>query len=250
MGSTYKQTMPVVCLSLWLWACNSSNDAPANLTGGVADPGVPADGAVASDATLSAEAGGENPASTGAIDGSGGNTGGALPDGVGTTSGGSEIVGAEPIRVMQGEWATGCLEVGPLFRQQTLSVIGARMLMEFSAYSDQECTTPASLGPVIDGATVQRSATTVPTGETRSVLLGDATEVNFYFEQSTVDNKPLTNDSFPGRENYLEKIVYGLVLVDGDVLYFGDSDIVGYDGNSAQTRPISLNTLFQHNRVP
>jgi len=210
------QLMLVACLSLIIGACSSSNGASPTQSDGA----------------------------------SGGDTGGDVLNGVSTTGGGTNIVGAAPVPEMQGEWGTGCLQRDSIFSQTTLSVVGARVLMELSAFSDQACTEPVLLGEVINGSTTQRHATTVPTGTTRRVSLGDAIEVNIHYEQGTVDNKPLTTSEFPGREEYLEKIEYDIVLVDGDALYFGDTKLDGYAGDSAQTRPISLNTLAIFNRLP
>ena len=231
--------LPMFCVSLFVAACSSSDGASPNLAGGV-------------DSTTSvpSTSGNAGVAGTGIPEGSGGDTGGTNTDGVGTTGGATDIVGAAAIPVMQGEWATGCLELGTVFRRQTLSIVGARMLTELSAFSDQNCTMPVSIGLSLNGSTVQRNATTVPTGGTRTVSLGEAIEVNFYFEQGTLDNKPLPSADIPGAEDFSERIEYDIVLVQGDVLYLGDSNLEGYPGTSAQTRPISLNTLFFYNRAP
>jgi len=234
----YSVVLPAAFLSLAIGACSSSDGVTPNLSAGSnSESDIPLTGL--SDA-----------GSADVFDGAGGDTAGTVTDGVGTTGGGSEIVGAAAIPDLQGDWATGCLELGSLFRQQTLSVIGARMLTELSAYSDQACSTPVSVGVVINGSTVQRNATTVPTGNTRRVSLGDAIEVNFYFEESTIDNKPLPDNNFPGRDEFIAKTEYDIVLVQDGILYFGDTDIVGYAGDSAESRPISLNTLFTYSRAP
>jgi len=246
MRGSYNRAISVTCLSLILGACSSSDGAQPQLTGGAGPQGnISSTGA--SDSNSASDGSSDGAAAAGA---GGGDTGGVVIDGVGTTGGGVDIVGAAAVPEIQGEWATGCLQQGALFKQQTVSVVGARMLTELSSYSDQACTVPALLSEFVNGATVQRNATTVPTGETRSVSLGQATQVNFYFEEGTVDSKPLPADDFPERNSYIEKIEYDIVLVLDNLLYFGDSELAGYSGQSAETRPISLNTLSIFNRLP
>jgi len=244
MRGNYSFIIPAACLSLVIGACSSSGGATPNQSVGTSgEVGTSLAGLSNDD---NAGIGGTSGVPAETV----GDTAGAVVDGVGTTGGGSDIVGAAAVSVMQGEWVTRCLELGSLFRQQTLSVVGSRMLIELSAYSDQACSVPGSLGVAIDGSTVQRSATTVLTGNTRPVSLGDAIEVNFYFEESTVDNKPLPATDFPGRDEFIEKTEYDIVLVQDNILYFGDTTIFGYAGNSAQSRPMSLNTLSTYSRVP
>ncbi len=249
MRGNYSQVIPAACLGLIIGACSSSNGALPDQS---ADAGTAGNAGNESSALPAGQSDGGN---TGGAEGTqiatqtSGDTAGMVTDGVGTTGGGTDIVGASAIPAMQGEWSTGCLEMGSMFSQQTLSVVGARMLTELSVFSDQSCTVPELLGAVINGSTVQRFATTVPTGTTVSIpQFGDAIEVNLYFEEGTVDNKPLTAEVFPGRDNYLEKIEYNIVLVENDVLYFGDNSINGYAGESAESRPVSLNTLVIYSR--
>jgi len=234
-------------LGLIVGACSSSD-------GALPDLAVGSDGTNGEDATLlSSQTGNGNSGNDVLANEAGdvgGDTGGAAVDGVGTTGGVTDIVGVAAVPAMQGEWTTSCLQLDSIFGQQTLSVVGARMLTELSVYSDQACTIPVSFGEVINGSTLQRNATTVPTGFTRAVSLGNAIEVNFYFEEGTVDNKPLTTDDFPGRDNYIEKVEYDIVLVQDNTLYFGDRDIDGYSGETAESRPISLNTLFIYSKLP
>jgi len=253
MRCNYSQVMLVACLSLVIGACSNSDGIAPLPTGGTS--GGMSGGL--NDGTNSVSAGtleigpaddgiaGDNAVTVGA----GGDTGGALVAGVGTTGGASDIVGAVAVPEMQGEWVTGCLQRGMQFQTQSVSVVGARMLSEIAVFSDQNCSIPASLSAELDGTTIQRNATTVPTGNTRPVSLGDAIEVNFYFEQGTVDNKPLTSTDFQS-DDLIEKIEFGIVLIHNDALYFGDSNLSGYAGNSAESRPISLNTLAVFSRTP
>ena len=255
----YRQKIPVACLCLIIGACSSSSETPLDQS---VDAGID----IANMATVSLDDGNAgaagsaqntDPINTGPINidqMSGGDTAGMLTEGVGTTGGGSDIVGAVAVPAMQGEWITACLQRGSIFSRQTLSVVGARMLTELSAYSDQACSISVSAGAGIDGSTIQRNATTVPTGFTRPVSLGDALEINFYFEEATVDNKPLTTDDPPELDSYLdiynEKIEYDIVLEQNDVLYFGDKTIDEYAGNTADSRPVTLNTLSIYTRIP
>jgi len=234
MRVTYSQVILVACMSLIIASCSSSDD------------GISCGG----NATDSGNAGNGQSGSTVTAAGAGGDTAGAVSDGVDTTGGVSDIVGAVAIPAIQGEWVTGCLEQGSLFQQQTLSVVGSRMLSELSNFSDQACTMPVAPNLDINGSTIQRNATTVPTGCTRAVSLGDAIEVNFYYEESTVDNKPLSAIDFPGRDDFIKKIEYSIVLVQNSALYFGNTDLSGHTGQSAENRPISLNTLTVFNRKP
>jgi len=244
MRRIYSQVIPVTFLSLIIGACSSSDGALPDAFGGSGSE----NGTQETDQLDGGDNG--SVAGTQIADQTGGDTGGTVTDGVGTTGGGTDIVGAAAVPTMQGEWVTGCLQLGPIFSRETLSVVGARMLTELSAYSDQACTVPVLFGTVINGSTIQRNATTVPTGFTRTVSLGEAIEVNFYFEEATVDNKPLSTDAFPERDNYIEKTEYDIVLVQNDVLYFGDNNIDGYAGDSAENRPVSLNTLSIFTRTP
>ncbi len=243
----YRQVISVTCLGLIVGACSSSS-------GTLFDQSVDAVGESTSIAAVQLDDGNAGVAgATGSaqiVDQESGDTAGALTEGVGTTGGGTDIVGAVAVPTMQGEWITGCLQRGSIFSHKTLSVVGARMLTELSAYSDQACSIPVSLGAGINGSTVQRNATTVPTGVTRPVSLGDAFEINFYFEEATVDNKPLATDDLTESDSYFEKIEYDIALVQNDVLYFGDKTIDEYDGNSADSRPVTLNTLSIYTRLP
>lgn len=244
---TYSRVIPIVCLGLIIGACSSSDGALPDLAVGSSGTSDQT-GALLSDQSDNGNAG-SDAAVTQASELSG-NTAGTVTDGVSTTGGVTDIVGAAAIPAMQGEWATGCLQQDSIFIQQKLSVVGARMLTELSAYSDQACTMPVFLSEVINGSTVQRNATTVPTGLTRPVSIGNAFEVNFYFEEGTVDNKPLSADDFPERDNYIAKTEYDIVLVQNDMLYFGDSTIGGYAGDTAESRPVTLNTMSIYTRLP
>lgn len=241
-----RKVIPVACLGLLIGACSSSSETPLDQT---VDAGID----IANMATVSLDdgnagaAGGADQINTDQM--SGGDTAGILTEGVGTTGGGSDIVGAVAVPTMQGEWTTACLQRGSIFSQQTLSVVGARMLTELSAYSDQACSVSVSAVAGIEGSTIQRNATTVPTGFTRPVSLGDALEINFYFEEATVDNKPLTTGDYPEFDGYIEKVEYDIVLEQNDVLYFGDKTIEEYAGNTADSRPVSLNTLSIYTRI-
>lgn len=240
----YRQVIPVACMGLIIGACSSSSETPL-------DQSLDAGSDIATLASVPLDDG--NAGATGSAqitDPVSGDTAGILTEGVGTTGGGSDIVGAVAVPAMQGEWITGCLQRGSIFSRQTLSVVGARMLTELSAYSDQACSIPVSAGAGIDGSTIQRNATTVPTGFTRPVSLGDAMEINLYFEEATVDNKPLTTDDSSELYSYIEKVEYDIVLEQNDVLYFGDKTLDEYAGNSADSRPVTLNTLSIYTRLP
>jgi len=244
MRCMYSQAILATLLSMIIGACSSSDGALPDAFGGTGSENS------ALQAGQSDDGGMGSVGSAQIADQTGGDTAGTVTDGVGTTGGGVDIVGAAAVPSMQGEWATGCLQLGSIFSRETVSVVGARMLTELSAFSDQACSMPISFEDGINGSTVQRNATTVPTGSTRTVSLGEAVEVNFYFEEGTVDNKPLTTDAFPGRDTYIEKTEYDIVLVQNNVLYFGDSTIDGYGGNSAESRPVTLNTLSIYTRTP
>lgn len=252
MSVTYSQMFLVVCMSLIIGACSSSDGAAPIQSGGM-DGGMGAglnDGiSIDGDATATVDSDNGLSGSVEIAAESGGDTAGAMTEGVGTTGGMSDIVGAVAIPDIQGEWITRCLQQDSLFQQRTLSVVGARMLTELSVFSDQTCTIPVALSLDINGSTIQRNATTVPTGGTRTVSLGDAIEVNFYFEEGTIDNKPLTTSDFPDHHDLIKRIEYGIVLVQNEALYFGNSDLSGYVGDSAESRPISLNTLTVFNRM-
>lgn len=259
MFNMRNQVLSIAVMSLLLGACDGSGVTVPATSGGTNDvaemSGAASDsnnGTTSAGTDDSGSSAAGNPSVEGAssVDGVGGGTQGAGSEGVGTTGGASEIVGAAAVPSIQGEWLTGCLETGAMFSQQTASVVGARMLTELSAYSDQDCTIAALLSPDITGSTMQRNATIVPTGETRTVSLGNAVEVNFYYEEATIDNKPLPSIAFPGRDEYVEKIEYDIVLVQNDVLYFGDSTDTAYSGMSVDARPISIDTLIIFNRVP
>ncbi len=239
-----KTIIVVASLSLMLGACSSSGGASpidGGETTGSTTSGTGADG---DDST-----GGGSTANS---DSTAGDTAGTTTgsDSVGTTGSGTDVVGAAAIPELQGDWETGCLEyAGGFFRSETLSVIGARMLWNFSVFRDQECTVPASLGLVLSGSTVQQSATTVPTGGTREVSLGSAQEVDFHFDEATVDNAPIPEENFLGKDAYLARIEYDIVLVQDGRLYVGNIDLEGYDGTTPETRPISLDLLGQYRRA-
>ncbi len=187
----------------------------------------------------------------------GGATGGSTgSEGVGTTGGGTDILGAAAIPEIQGLWATRCLARGTIFAEETiyklqsLSVVGSRMRHESGSFSDQDCTTPIDLGLPTSGTTVQQNATTVTLNNTRTTTLGDAIEVDFHFEDATIDNKPIAEDDFDSQGHYVARTEYNIVYVSEGVLYLGDTALTGYDGSSAATRPISLDTLMQFLFVP
>lgn len=259
MYSMRSQVLSVAVMSLLLSACDGSGVTVPPTSSGLndaADMSATADESANGTTTAGTDESSLNaegtPGVEGSIsaDGAGGDTVGAGPEGVGTTGGTSEIVGAAAVPSIQGEWSTGCLERGSIFSRQTVSVVGARMLTELSAYSDQDCGSATPLSADITGSTMQRNATIVPTGETRSVSLGNAVDVNFYYEEASIDNKPLPSIAFPGRDEYVEKIEYDIVLVQNNVLYFGDNTDAAYSGDSADARPITIDTLTIFNRVP
>jgi len=251
MHCTKKLAIPVVCMSLLLGACSSSGGASPPGDGG--DTG--ADSVIDPGDTLTGGTDNGNTGTAGATDFNltEGDTAGATTaaETVGTTGDNTDIVGAAPIQEIQGEWTTGCLDLSNgFFRTQTLSVIGARMLFNFGSFSDQECTVPMSLGVVLNGSTVQQSATTVPTGNVREVSLGNAIEVDVHFDEATVDNKPIPEQDFFGRQNFIEAVDFTIVLVQNDILYLGDSGMGDFDGETPETRPIALDFTFQYMRAP
>lgn len=229
MSVTYKQLIAVACLSVLLSACSSSGGASPDR----GDTGT-SDGS--SDGTTGGATGG-------------GTTGGGATS-VGTTGGSTDINGAAAVEIMQGRWATGCLELAGNFRTQTLNIIGDRMRYDFAAFSDQECTIPVLIGSDLNGSTIQQNATTVPTGETRTTAQGEAVEVDFYFEEATVDNMPIPDNAFFGRDEFEARIDFDIVFVQNDILFFGDIDSDEFNGESAQTRPIALDTFNQYSRAP
>jgi len=240
---SYKSIIPVVCLSLVLAACSSSNGANPDSTGGSSGTSGATDGET--------ESGSTEGMTSGDTEGSSAGTGAGV-DGVGTTGGGTEVVGAATIDEIQGEWSTGCLPFQSLYRRHTLSIVGARMRQEFISYSDQECTQPntSPIGLVLSGTSLQRNVTTVPVGGTRQVTLGDAIEVNYHFEQATLDNRLLEASEISGNDFLLAHIEYDIVLVEGDSLYIGDTSLEEYDALSPQARPIALDFNFFYSRVP
>ena len=237
-----KLMIPVAFVSLLLSACSSSGGA-SPLDGGN-------DGSTGGDDSSSGDTGvsGSTDADSTAGDTAGATSGSNT---VGTTGGSTDIVGAAPIEDIQGEWSTACLEhTAGQFKRETISVIGARMLLNTAVFDDQECANPAMLNLSVSGTTIHQNATTVPTGAMRSTSLGPAAEVDFHFEDSTIDNKPLPEEDFIGKENYAAKIEYDIVRVEVNNLYRGDSSLVDYEGTTPETRPISLDLSNQFSRVP
>lgn len=234
MCVTCKQALPIVCVSLILCACGNSGSSASATSGN-------ADGADIADA---------------ASEFSDGTTGGVTTDeGVGTTGGGTDILGATAIPDIQGLWATQCLLTEGAtnegrYNVQTISVVGSRLRHESEMYSDQECTMPVDLGLPVSGATVQQLATTVSNNNFRTTTLGDAAEVDFHFEDATVDSKPLSTEGVDSLAGYAARVEYNIVLVQEKILYLGDTALAGYDGSSAAMRPISLDAVTQFDLVP
>lgn len=168
-----------------------------------------------------------------------------------TTDTNTEVVGAGPISILQGNWETDCMtDNGTIYIRQSVSVVGANITTEFASFSDAECLVPQPVGILVNGSTVQATGVTLPTGNTVNTPQGTALAVDFSFNEATVDNAPVPEE-FAGLEGFSAEIIYNLVFVSAeDRLFLGDTDEPGYDGTTPQTRPISLALDFSYGRVP
>jgi len=99
----------------------------------------------------------------------------------------------------------------------------------------------------VSGASVQFAGTTVPAG-TVQIPQGTAIAVNMHSEAVTIDNNPIPADvkSLPG---FAPEVVYDIVYVQGDMMFFGDDTIEGFDAETPETRPATIDANFVYNRV-
>ena len=221
MSVSNKLWVPAVFFSCIVGACSSGSDSPL------------------SDITDAGEA-----TTAGQIDDI------ELPGGD-NTDGGNTVDGAEAIAILQGEWQSDCLpddDTG-IYMINSLSVSGANFIAELATFSDPECMVPLAVGVLVPGFTSQFPGVTVPTGESVITSLGPAVEVNFVFGQVTIDNQPIPEElaEFTVQEG---EIFFDIALVDGDMLFLGDTNIVGFDGDTAETRPATLDFEGPFFRVP
>ena len=162
----------------------------------------------------------------------------------------TSIAGAAPVAMIQGDWETQCMaESSLLYTKQSISVNGSNLVQELGWFSDPDCTVPQPIGFLLNGSTTQVNVVSVPTGATVSTTLGEAVAVDFYFDVPTIDYAPIPEE-LVGLDGFAEEIIYDIVLVSEDKLFFGDIDgVPEKDGSSPQTRPISLDLGFMFNRV-
>lgn len=230
MNISNKLLAPAILLSCMVSACSSSS----GVTPSTADAGA-----------------GSN-ASTEGSDTTGTSAAGTTMNGA--TDGDTEIEGAAPVSILQGNWATDCVIDEELFGtpyiQQSLSVNGANITTGFALFSDPDCTLPEENILLLNGTSVQTNGVTVPTGETVNVQQGAAVAVDWFLDEPTVDNAPLP-DAFRGLEGFVPEVIYDIVYVSPeDRLFFGDTDQAGRDGTTAEQRPNSLDTRFSFGRLP
>jgi len=267
--ATDKLWIPAVCLSFVVSACSSDSDSPL---AGVADVlgGTTTDGVLAGETITDETATGGNAPDESTTDGSG--TGGTVPDG--TTAGAGtgqdqdvatdedeDLIGAPSeetvsggtsIASIQGSWSTGCISEDALFvvgfSQTDLVISDNSIFTDTKNFTDQDCTEPQEFGFGLSGSSLQQSGVLVPTGEIVTTSLGPSLAIDIFIDMLTIDNQPIPAefvDVFGDGDTFFE-----IVLVDGDMLFFGDSTITGFDGESPETRPVSLDFEIPFFRVP
>ena len=178
-----------------------------------------------------------------ACGGGGGSASSFSDEGGGTTPGGSSAV-PEALVPIQGDWTTACtspedlIGVVLVFTQSQLTFSGSNVFTNVGNFSDPDCTVPTEIGFGIAGSSLQQTGTITPTGATVETTLGPALAVDIFLEPPTIDNQtpsPEIADIFGPAETFFE-----ITLIDGDMLFFGDTSLAGSDGESEATRPISL----------
>lgn len=167
----------------------------------------------------------------------------------GDTSPGTSVGGqdAAAIAGIQGNWVAPCVpEAGfNVKRSLTVSDENAEFILAF--FSDINCTEPTTVETLDNAHALAVQSITVPTGNLVSTSIGAATAVDIVTVGVTLDGRPASLDLGVIQ---VREIRYTIILVDGGSLYFGDTTLAGYEGDTPATRPISLDFNIAYSRVP
>lgn len=207
----FKKSLPLVvgCLAATalISGCSSSNsDDP------VADP-----------ATAEPAADSQTPAPDTAPEPTAGNAGVLFPE-------------------LQGSWSAGCQffdeeEPSEGYANTVITVTGNDFQTNTLVYSDSNCVTPLPRGFLQFGDDFQSYGTIERPEGSADTSVGAVPFINMNYDRYTIENQPLIASAAALFQPYTD---YSIVYVDGDQMYLGDLDIPGQDGESAETRAITL----------
>lgn len=154
---------------------------------------------------------------------------------------------AAAIAGIQGNWATPCIPEMGFNIKRTLAVSEENAEFVLAFFSDFNCTEAVAVDILNNAHALAIQSVTVPTGDLVSTSIGAATALDIFTVDVTLDGQPAPANL---AAIMVPEVRHTIVLVEDTNLYFGDSTLAGFEGDSPATRPVSLDFNIVYSRVP